>query len=45
MEEGRSSFEISIDRRAGKRSPGRNRRGWEDRIRIYFQELSVSARN
>ena len=45
MEESRSIFKILTGTPAGKRSLGRPRSRWEDIIRMYLKEISISTRN
>ena len=42
MEEGRSAFKILTGKPTGKRPLGRPRRGWEDKIRMDFEEIGIS---
>ena len=45
MEEGRSAFKMLTSKRKGKRSSGRPRRRWEDRIRMDPKQIGVHTRN
>jgi len=45
MKEGRSAFEILTDKPTGKRPFGRPRRRWEDKIRMYLEEICINAGN
>jgi hypothetical protein len=45
MEEGRSVFNILRVKPAGKRPLGRNRRRWEDNIRMDLEEIGINAGN
>ena len=43
--EGRSAFKILAGKPTGKRPLGRPRRRWEDNIKIYLKEVSISTMN
>ena len=45
MEEGRSDFKILTGKHTGKRPLGRPRRGWEDNIRMDFEEIGIKTDN
>ena len=45
MEEGRSAFKILTGKPIAKRPLGRPRRRWEDNVRIYLEEIGISARS
>ena len=45
MEEGRSAFKILTDKPTGKRPLGKPRRRWEDKIRMYLEEIGINAGN
>ena len=45
MEEGGSAFKIVLGKPTGKRPLGRPRRRWEDNIKIYLKEVSISTMN
>ena len=44
MEEGRSAFKFYLVN-TGKMSLGRPRRGWEENIRMYLEEIDINTRN
>ena len=43
MEEGRSAFKILTGKPRGKRPLGRPNRRWADNIRMYLEEIGISA--
>ena len=45
MEKGRGALKILTGKPTGKRSPGRLRRGWEDNIRMDYDEIGVNTKN
>ena len=45
MEEGRSALKVLTGKPTGKRLLGRPRRRWEDNIRMYLEEIGISAGN
>ena len=45
MEEGRSAFKILTAKPTGKIPLGRDRRKWEDNIRVDVKEIGVNTRN
>ena len=45
MEEGRSTFTILTGTPTGKRSSGRPRHRWEEKIRMYLTEMDINTIN
>ena len=45
MVEGRSAFKILTGKPTGKRPLGRPRRRWEENIRMYLDDIAISAGN
>jgi hypothetical protein len=45
MEEGRIAFKILTGKATGKRPRGRPRRGWEDNMRMYLDEIDINRKN
>ena len=45
MEEGRTVLKMLTGKPTGKRPLGRNRRRWEDNIRMDLEEIGINAGN
>jgi hypothetical protein len=45
MEESRSAFRILTGKPIGKRSLGRRRHRWEDKVRMDLKEIDINTRN